>query len=542
MGTHHAPRGGGLVDDTAWVDPTAYISGSSTVGARSYLGAGVFVEANVTIGTDVIICDRIRVIADVPDNTTVECDCCSGSSGGGSEVLNFDSITTVGDKLDEYNTSGKLKGTLAYVGNDTFAGQSSVQDYFSLVYGEALTPDGITVVNSPTFGLDGAQWKRIGTTNPGWLTETEWYIDILGNDENTGTDPDHPLATAAEINRRWTGANFAFSVTVHQTSDLIDAEGGVLTNARTLNPSGRIVWIGEGDSEFTANLDSWIPQNNDDEYRVTATGIGTFDDGNRNIFKQGNNYAVANDSTLGVNVVTVTQPRNCDPLTGAAGTIQVFVEDEDISSVTLRNLPFWPFPAHGGQFVLSQIQMTGSPDRNLGASQVDVVCCRFQTPTFLGGNDCTIVTSSFFINATFKGGNNALVGSCAVNAEVTIEGGAVIDLHDNFSLHLGAVLHIEDGDVTNSADGQFLFGIFNVQGGVDAIRAENGGRYLGTGGTIYGSDNDCQWLNAENGSQCGLGNVVGATLQAQPLTVASVTHVLADVPISNTTVFAGIRN
>ena len=542
MGNHHAPRGGGLVDDTAWVDPTAYINGTATVGARSYLGAGVYVDAGVTIGTDVIICDRVRVVADVPNGTTIECDCCSGS-GSGSAVLQFDSINLVGSKLADYNTSGKEKGTLAYVGNDTFAGQNSVQRYYSLRYGEGLTADGIAVVNSPTFGDDGGQWVSLDTVNQKWLAATDWYIDIGGNDENSGTDSGHPLSTVSELNRRMVGSEYTGTVTIHQTSDITDPEAGRLNNARTLNPSGKIVWIGEAPSTYTATVTTYVSRTNTDEYRVAAPGIDAL--GTGTILKQTvgglTTYTVIN-GILTTGVVSVNQPRTCVPTTGAPGSPGDPITLDPISDVPLRDLGFWPFPDNGGNFVLSQINMTTFSDRRMGSSKVQVVCCNLQTANFFGGEGSEITTCHFFIEATFNGGDVSLIGSSADDCEVVVRGGATVDLRDYFALHNGAVLHIEDGDVTISAQATCFIGVFDVAGGVAAIRAQNGGRYLGTGSVMYGSNNDAQWLEAGNGSQCGLGTVVGATLSATPLTVASVQHTLAPLPIAAATVFAGIRD
>lgn len=84
MGTHRHLRGGGLVDDTAFVCDSAYVAGTATVGARSYVGHGAYINAGVVVGTDVIICDRVRVTANVANGTTVLCDCCEGGGGGGS--------------------------------------------------------------------------------------------------------------------------------------------------------------------------------------------------------------------------------------------------------------------------------------------------------------------------------------------------------------------------------------------------------------------------------------------------------------------------
>lgn len=72
---------------------------------------------------------------------------------------------------------------------------------WSLAIGAGLTADGITVVNSPT---SGTQWQRTGTVMAAQaLAQTHWYVDpAAGNDEATGADVEHPIATKAEVARR----------------------------------------------------------------------------------------------------------------------------------------------------------------------------------------------------------------------------------------------------------------------------------------------------------------------------------------------------
>ncbi len=101
MGQHHHLRGGGLVDDTAFVNDSVYVNKTATVGARSYVGHGAYINAGVIVGTDCIICDRVRVTANVANGTTVLCDCCEGGGGGGSAdmvlastVLAFDGFVS----------------------------------------------------------------------------------------------------------------------------------------------------------------------------------------------------------------------------------------------------------------------------------------------------------------------------------------------------------------------------------------------------------------------------------------------------------------
>lgn len=114
MPLHKALRGGGRVDNTAYVDPSAYISGDSlidqwsyigrgvivdalsyvatrsfvddgailthaTIGFNTFVGKGAIIESGVVVGNRCIICPGARVTANVPDDTTVSSDCSGGS-------------------------------------------------------------------------------------------------------------------------------------------------------------------------------------------------------------------------------------------------------------------------------------------------------------------------------------------------------------------------------------------------------------------------------------------------------------------------------
>jgi hypothetical protein len=82
-----------------------------------------------------------------------------------------------------------------------------------------LTPDGITVVAA----TGGGNWERmIETSSPEWQSVATWTVNtISGDDENAGTAL-APLATMAEIRRRWGQYRplFDHDVTINVTGDV----------------------------------------------------------------------------------------------------------------------------------------------------------------------------------------------------------------------------------------------------------------------------------------------------------------------------------
>lgn len=419
MGTHRALRGGGRVDDTAWVDPTAYINGTASVGARSYVGAGVYVNAGVSIGADCIICDRVRITGNIADGTTIACDCCSGSGptppGGTVNIFQFDSINVVGSKLALFDTTAQPKGTLAYVGNDTFVGQHSVHRYYTLVYGEALTADGIEVVNSPTFGTDGAQWLSTDTVNQQAQQALFWAVDPanvsgVASDENTGSGTSlanaklHPLRTFQELNRRNFGRNGTNQVQVTLMSS--DTNTPIMNNFAGANGSDQVAIIGDMTQlgpDFV--LTFYLPANpaSNIPFNMAAPGLGAVG----NLGKLVTNAAQTKWSTIvavdGANGVTLSEPHNYNPLTFAGPTGGVaFTAGETVRVWNRPLLTQWPFPGDSSYPTVWHCRISGTfGDFDLtqfGNSSPQIVSCTLEGLQAQGGTTAQMVGNSAQLN------------------------------------------------------------------------------------------------------------------------------------------------
>lgn len=474
----------------------------------------------------------------------------STESGGGTPgvgILNFDSIAVVGNMLASFNTSGYPKGTLAYVGNDTFVGQSSVQRYYTLAYGEGLTADGIAVVNSPTFGADGAQWKSMDTVNQGWLQVDAWYISNVGNDENTGTTTLAPIKTMREANRRQAGQLIQTGRTVvwHQQDNMDVASFAIMTNVKC-EPGGHATWRGDLTNPISAaGAITWSNRTNTDEYTIGKAGVGLLptciliNDTSSSVSVL-NGYVggeVPND-----NAATVNQPRTINLNTGALGATQLWADGDIVAAFTPYDLPSFPWPASGRGYVVSLVNFAPDPGSGQETCALPdnaniVACLNSMAMTWIGGNDIEWGECGFQIDHTFIHGSHTFAGCSNVGGFITFENGCDVSLIDYFSVHQTGVISLIASSVR--AIGVSVFGVFDTA--TAAITASSSGQYLGPNATIYGGNNTDVWLNAAQGCQCDSGTIVGTTTSVTPLIVSGVSYALAARPIVDAPTFAGIR-
>lgn len=218
MGTHAARRGGGRIDDTAFVEDSAYIAGTSTVGARSYLGHGVYVGPGLTVGTDVIICDRVRVITDIPNGSTVLCDCCGGGGGGGSEDMVL--LASV------FAFDGMIGAT-----GDTYAAAPGTADW---EVSTGIPSEGMIPVNPMT---DLATVPvRVQLTI--WVHDQNWDNDNLGNMTYEVRLHDGSLLGSGTYPAHSTVTGKAVLVDVSLSAGIIDNNAGVYVTWIPLEASG----------------------------------------------------------------------------------------------------------------------------------------------------------------------------------------------------------------------------------------------------------------------------------------------------------------
>ena len=216
MATRKALRGGGLVDTTAFLEDSAYVAGTSTVGARSYLGHGVYVGAGLTVGTDAIICDRVRVTANVPNGTTITCDCCEGGEGGGDMVL----LSSV------FAFAGMIGGN-----GDTYAAAPGTADW---QVSTGIPSEGLIPVNPMT----GLATVAVRVQLSIWVHDQAWDNDNLGNMTYEVRLHDGSLLGSGVYPAHGTVTGKAVLVDVSLAAGIIDNNAGVYVTWIPLEASG----------------------------------------------------------------------------------------------------------------------------------------------------------------------------------------------------------------------------------------------------------------------------------------------------------------
>ena len=570
MSTHRALRGGGTVDDTAFCQPDSYINGTASVGARSYLGHGVYVNAGVTIGTDCIICDRVRVIANVPNGTTIACDCCAGGGGGGGTVvpvISVDSVHTVGVKLDAIVTTGMVKGTLAYVGNDSFVGQGSVHRYYTLVYSENNPTSGtdLEVVNSPTFGADGAQWLSLDTVNQQALSKGFWSIDeAAGQDENDGWGATeaaadaHPLKTMAELNRRIFGANYAGTVVFHQLSTITTLT--TLTNAKTRDGNGFIIWKGKKTVIFTGNIGVFTAANPAGAagtqitipglpVSFTASGLVGF------MIESTNEARLAwIQKDMGAKTARITVPSDVDVTTFNTGTVQVFANGEAIRVVTVPNLPGSPFLPNGSLFcAVTAVNLTDGGAFNevdFGGNTVYMGRTSIQTAMRARANTLGNQIAACQMKGVIRpisGGTWSFDFGALLNTTMLIQQAAVSISHSPIDLQASNI-ELDTGAAFNGFGALSHLACFDSIANIVLVSgdAASNGRVVRLNGAtfIYGTGNTVAIASVRGGATMTLVPVaqtpIGTTVL--PLIVAGISYNFADMPIVDANTLAGINS
>ena len=486
----------------------------------------------------------------------------SAGGGSGGDILVFESINLVGTKLAAFVTTGKPQGTIAYVGNDTFVGQHSVQDFFVLKYGENLSPDGKVVVNSSTFLADGAQWVRMMIFNPANQQRAFWSVDPanstgLASDENSGWGATmaaadlNPLRTMSELKRRTAGIRYSGTVVFHQLSSAVSGEP---LDISTLNGNGYPVWLGKKAQVFPAGagttpLTTYAAANPAGNTGVqisiaalpvsfTASGLVGLciesADGTRCAMIQ---------KDLGSKTARITQPCNPDVVNFATPTAQVFTAGEEVRIVSFPVLPCAPFATSGqGYAGFSDVSLVSADftDYDFGAWQV--LGGRYTTGgsgiNFRGNvtSDCCQYASGtvFVADGRFS---NRFCGARGANITPILGGFFSID-HAPFDFQASkiqaqvgafAAYGVESDIGVFDCPANFLGFITGAQLG-QSMRFNPTTRLYGTGNVGY-------LAAVEQGITIvffAIANCFATTAAAKPLALEGVEYAYADMPVTST--------
>ncbi len=491
------------------------------------------------------------------------------ASPAGAGVLNFDSIRAVGQRLDQFPTANYPKGTVAYVGNDAAPVLTSVHDFFTLVRGEALTVDGITVVSSPT---SGDQWVRNLVANSAANQKLFWCVDPsnssgIASDENAGWGATQvaarlvPLLTIEELNRRINGVIVTSTVVFEQLSSFPStgsSQNGQLTNLRSDTADGYPVWMGFKTQIFSGVISAYTAENPAGNARTTMTVPGISGRVGRLVMNAAGTKSAWIQKDVSANVVGITHPTlgRAVPFTGGAAD---FVVGETVNVYALPTLWNWPFPESIVFPALTWVEWTNrsaifNAEEQLAGSSPSIFGTRFDGVLSLAPNgemDGCLFYGGVHEANFIVGANNLFILFCGIlNSLVDLVGGLVALGHNTIDIQNGTLL-ISGATVTGftSTIGIAAFDCTGTtpgtgQGALVIQRGVGGRIQLASSAKIYGTGNTGYIAVFAAGTQstfAAAANCTAVTTKPAPLLVEGVEYQYDDMPIA-TTNLTGVNN
>lgn len=489
------------------------------------------------------------------------------------EVLQFDSIRVVGERLEEFNTAGLPQGTIAYIGNDTYTGKNSVHDNYRLVYGENLSTAvlGTGVVNSPTFPVDGAQWIRLEIVNAQAAQKEFWSLDPanvtgVASDENTGwgsTMPEadaSPLLTMAELVRRTKGANYAGTVVFHQLSDMTVAS--VPLDVSATDGNGYPVWMGKKvqvyptDLNDTVTLTTYAPAspsaNLGCQISVNSLPVSFTGSGLVGLFiESADGLRIAKvQKDLGSKTARITTPSNPNVVEYVPGTPQVFTSGEQVRFVSFPKLTCNPFKPHELYYIgISDVSLYPEPGSYVEydfGSVIAFVARADLVGAYLKGSPTTsgvLFQCVGFSNSDvlFAGANWSTQYCGALNATLYVTSGAnFIVSHAPWDMQASRLI-FQNGYL-NTYGPENSFATFDCPGVAVAPGGSNSSPGIpyrfNPNAPLYGSGNVGYIVALLAGTVAYmpfLANCFATTAQAKPLLLGTVPKDYADMPVVDLT-------
>ncbi len=476
-----------------------------------------------------------------------------GATGatGPAAALQFDSINVVGSKLASFVTTGYAKGTLAYVGNDTFAGQNSVHRYYSLVYGEALTADGITVVNSSTFGSDGAQWLSLDTVDQQARQKLFWAVDEanvsgIASDENNGWGTSLanarlvPLLTFQELDRRFFGNP---GVTAPQIAVMSNSTTTpILQNFGGVNASDRPIVIGDLTqigSDYTVTAFALAVPASNTGFTMSATGLGAAGNVGKLVTNAAQTKWAFIQSGDAANAVRLTQPNNWAPISFGGSTSVSFTVGETVRVWNMPTLAQWPFPANAQIPMAWHVEIQGA-NVNFTTSGLTT----FEAASLPQIGQCIIngwYAAGFqgsFGGCLFAKGDTTLL-SCSTGSlvvcgflgrTVTMQGGSLF-IVGNFDIEAGAFVVLAGAVIAALSSARLS--AFDCTTKVPFQVQAQSQFIVASACTLSGSGNTQVLFSSLTCCMCKLSKTLctATTTAALPLSVNGVTYAYADMPI-----------
>ncbi len=407
-----------------------------------------------------------------------------------------------------------------------------------------------------------------------YLAANFWAIDTVnGSDSNPGWGTSQaaadavPLKSMQELNRRLAGLLIGDGRTVqfHQLSNITD--GCVLTNV-DVQGTGYALWLGTKTQLLTGTGTTFTAANQAGnaaaslaitEIPVSWTASGIL----RKLIESGDGLRAAwATADLGSKTARITTP--CNSLASAktiASVASTFTNGETINIYDVTTINVWPFKPGvltvGCQYV-DFTPGTGNAYRNdIGSTSPYITRClnhaEWKAAASIDGirwscnlvdmNAFTLIFSGGKWGLTFGGANGVAAGggtrswSWSDGANVGFNHGDMLFENCGISLNSNSWL---SGFAADSH-----LGVFNYTGTMITIQdAAAGGRVvrMNVGSFIYGTGNSGTIINVPKGVQTTLPPAANIPIvtSGTPLVLAGVNHILADMPVSDTTYLSSI--
>jgi hypothetical protein len=476
----------------------------------------------------------------------------------GQGILNVDTVSIVGtSRLDQVDDTlyTAFQGTICYVGNNDPV-KSSVGDYYSLKFGQNLTPINLEVVNAKHFATTGGQWVRMHIPNDQFLAPgLFWDIDPTnGNDENAGFGASQaaarlrPLKTQAELNRRLTGA-LNIAPTIEIEGNIPNSDNGGIPNLKTktrdalplvfgrLDPVGGTVNPPIFSGAITGYVTAVPATNTPFQMTIASLPVSWTASGLIGLMIQKNDgsktaYAEAD---LGAKTARISQPRTSTAT--SSGVTTNFVVGETVNVYRLFTIPNWPYDENvmfprAGNLEIQAKRTNGSACQTvLGASGPFVNNCILNGVIWQGGSQGTFGNVQIIGSGSFSGFSQlGLFGLSVLKCLVIFTDSTPLAAEGTVQIDgANASIHTFDRTVI-SLSGTSALAIFDTT--TPAMdHATQGCIWCRIGVAVYGAGNATSLIVVDSGSRCAIPAGATAATAGNQLVLNAVGSAFAAIPV-----------
>jgi hypothetical protein len=468
-----------------------------------------------------------------------------------SGALSVDGISTGATQLSGMSVTGMPSYT-------TFAYVESVGDSFMLVPATGLSAVPNVLVDAP----DGRQWTRQGIPNQIFLAAPFFAIDpVNGDDENAcwgasmAAADAVPCKTLAEVNRRLIGSDISTTVVFHLLADVPPTDSTVMTNVKSEHGTGYPLFVGKKTQvggDYTVSAYATHDPASNTGFLLSATGLGASGNVGHIISNATEDKWAFIQSAPTADQVRLTQPNTWDAIAFSGAFTASFTVGETVRVWTLPVLQQFPWTSDVQYPSVDQVEIRGvfttpaDPTQAIFGSASPIISHSIINGVLWQGS-----SQAGLYGVLFSGSysNLASAQSLFINASgilgirVVLSSGVPL-FQDGFDIEDGNLL-LDSNTRAFVYDPTAYISIFDCVRD-SAIVADTGSSFsvYDSNTPIYGTGNTGFIYTASAGSQSALGKT-GATVvtsAAHPIWLAGTSYDFAQIPITNTTEFATIRD